>query len=286
MPDLKHADAGGRSIKVGVIADQTGPLSVMGLANANVARMVIGDLNAKGGLLGRHVELCLEDSETNDAVAAARAAKLVEHDRVDVVFGGIYSSTSQAIKQPVVVKGRRSTSIPSSTRDRSPIRSSSARVPVPAQQVDPFIPWLMRKTGAKKFYLPSADYIWPRVMNQRVREVVTAQGGSIVGEEYFPLDHSRLSRDRRAHRLDRGRRRLQHDRASRSRAVLRAAPRLRFHSPRRPARLHVLRRERLAMLPTAHADGLYSCLDYYQTVDDPFSRKLLAQYDALYPGQA
>ena len=62
--------------------------------------------------------------------------------------------------------------------------------PVPAQQVDPFIPWLMRKTGAKKFYLPSADYIWPHVMNQRVREVVTAHGGSIVGEEYFPLDHT------------------------------------------------------------------------------------------------
>ena len=32
----------GRPIKVGVIADQTGPLSFMGIANANVARMVIG----------------------------------------------------------------------------------------------------------------------------------------------------------------------------------------------------------------------------------------------------
>ena len=37
----------------GVIADQTGPLSFVGLANANVARMVIGDINARGGLLGR-----------------------------------------------------------------------------------------------------------------------------------------------------------------------------------------------------------------------------------------
>ena len=60
---------------------------------------------------------------------------------------------------------------------------------MPAQQVEPFIPWLMQQTGAKTFYLPSADYIWPHVMNERVREVVTANGGSIVGEEYFPLDH-------------------------------------------------------------------------------------------------
>ena len=33
--------------------------------------------------------------------------------------------------------------------------------PVPAQQLDPFIPWLMRQTGAGKFYMRSADYIWP-----------------------------------------------------------------------------------------------------------------------------
>ena len=37
------------SIKVGVIADQTGPLSVMGIANANVARMVVDDINARVG---------------------------------------------------------------------------------------------------------------------------------------------------------------------------------------------------------------------------------------------
>jgi branched-chain amino acid transport system substrate-binding protein len=42
----------------------------------------------------------------------------------------------------------------------------------------------------------------------------------------------------------------------------------------------------LGAVPATHADGLYSCLDYYQTVSDPFSQKLLSQYDALYPGSA
>jgi ABC-type branched-subunit amino acid transport system substrate-binding protein len=42
----------------------------------------------------------------------------------------------------------------------------------------------------------------------------------------------------------------------------------------------------LNLVPPAHAEGLYSCLDYYQGIGDPFSQKLLAQYDALYPGQA
>jgi branched-chain amino acid transport system substrate-binding protein len=40
----------------------------------------------------------------------------------------------------------------------------------------------------------------------------------------------------------------------------------------------------LDLLPAAHVEGLYSCLDYYQTVSDPFSKELLNRYDGLYPG--
>src|SRR5690348_3388733 len=93
-------------IRLGVIAEQTGPLSFMGIADANVARMVVDDINASGGVLGRQLALCLEDGATMDSVAAAKATKLIEHDRVDVLFGGIYSSTRQAIKGPVKKSGK------------------------------------------------------------------------------------------------------------------------------------------------------------------------------------
>jgi ABC-type branched-subunit amino acid transport system substrate-binding protein len=80
-----------RSIKVGVVTDQTGALSFLGIANARVAKMVINDINAKGGLLGRQIDLYLEDSATTDSVAEAKATKLVQQDQVDVIFGGIYT---------------------------------------------------------------------------------------------------------------------------------------------------------------------------------------------------
>src|SRR5258707_4149959 len=181
---------GASNIKVGVIADQTGPLSFVGIANANVAKMVVNDINAKGGLLGRQIDLFLEDSATIDSVAEAKATKLVQHDQVDVIFGGIYSSTRQAIKGPAVVKGRKLYIYPEQYEGQESDPLIFCTGPVPAQQVDPLIPWLMRETGAKKFYLPSADYIWPHVLNKAVRKAVVANGGTIVGEEYFPLDHT------------------------------------------------------------------------------------------------
>src|SRR5947209_4081957 len=96
------ATAPGRPIRVGVIADLTGPLSFMGVSHANVARMVVDDINAAGGLLGQQVELYPEDSETVDSAAEACAAKLVQQAHVDVILGVIFSSTRQAIKGPAV----------------------------------------------------------------------------------------------------------------------------------------------------------------------------------------
>jgi ABC-type branched-subunit amino acid transport system substrate-binding protein len=276
----------GDPIKVGMIADLTGPLSFVGAANANVARMVVDNINVEGGLLGRRLELCLADSATDDGVAAAKAAKLVEQDQVDVVFGGIYSSTRQAIKGPAVTEGKTLYIYPEQYEGQESDPLIFCTGPVPAQQIDPFIPWLMQHTGAKTFYLPSADYIWPHVMNAHVREIATANGGAVVGEEYFPLDHTDYRET-----VDR---------------IISTGADVVFNTIVPPGltpffeQLHesgftsrggqlvctYFDENFLNMVPAAHAEGMYSCLDYYQAVDDPFSQRLLAKYDSLHPGDA
>ncbi|MFZ1879625.1 MAG: substrate-binding protein [Gaiellaceae bacterium] len=279
-------DHASEPIKVGVITDQSGPLSFMGVANANVARMVVDDWNAQGGLLDRPVELYLEDSETTDSAAATKAAKLVNEDHVDVILGGIYSSTRQAIKGPAVVDGRTLYIYPEQYEGQECDPLIFCTGPVPAQQIEPLIPWLMAETGARTFYFPSADYIWPHVLNEKVREVVAAGGGSIVGEEYFPLDHT----DYRA-TVDR---------------IISSGADVVFNTivpPGLSPFLELLHESGFAkrggsivctyfdenflnLVPAAHVEGLYSCLDYYENVDDPFSNALLAHYNELYPGDA
>ena len=114
-----------------------------------------------------------------------------------VQYGGIYSSTRQAIKGPAVVEGRKLYIYPEQYEGEECHPLIFCTGPVPAQQVDSMIPWLMQKTGAKKIYCPSADYIWPHTMNRKLREVATANGGAIVGEEYLPLDHTDYGARRR-----------------------------------------------------------------------------------------
>ncbi len=283
---MKESTSIVRSIKVGVIADQTGPLSFMGIANANLAKMVVNDINAKGGLLGRQIDLYLEDGATTDSVAEAKAAKLVQQDHVDVIFGGIYSSTRQAIKGPAVVKGKTLYIYPEQYEGQECDPLIFCTGPVPAQQVEPLIPWVMQQTGAKKFYLPSADYIWPHTLNKKVREVVTANGGTIIGEEYFPLDHT--------------------DYRETVEKIMSSGAEVVFNTIVPPGLTPFLEQlhnsgfakrgghlvctyfdeNLLNFVPAAHMEGLYSCLDFYQSVSDPFSKELINQYDKLYPGNA
>jgi branched-chain amino acid transport system substrate-binding protein len=123
-------------------------------------------------------------------------------------------------------------------------------------------------------------------LNRRVREVVSANGGTIVGEEYFPIDHM----DYRAT--------VEKITTSGAEVVFNTivppgvTPFFEqlYNSgfAQRGGRLVCTYFDEnfLNMVPAAHVEGLYSCLDYYETVGDGFSRKLLAQYDALYPGTA
>jgi len=273
-------------IKIGLIADKTGPLSFVGIANENVARMVVDDLNAAGGLLGRPIELIVEDSATIDAVAAAKAEKLVRHDNVDVILGGIYSSTRQAIKGPAVEKGGKLYIYPEQYEGQEAHPLIFCTGPVPAQQLEPMIPWLMQRTGARKFYLPSADYIWPRVMNRKVRELASANGGIIVGEEYNPLDHMDY-RDTVARITASGA-----DVVFNTIVPPAVAPFLaELHASgfkQRGGQLICTYFDEnfLNMVPAEHVEGLYGCLDYYQDVGDPFSRALLDRYNQKFPGSA
>jgi ABC-type branched-subunit amino acid transport system substrate-binding protein len=283
---MQPSTSSGGPIKVGVITDQTGPLSFMGIANANVARMVIDDINARGGLLGRQVDLYLEDSATTDSAAEAAATKLIREDHVDVILGGIYSSTRQAIKGPAVVEGRTLYIYPEQYEGQECDPLIFCTGPVPAQQIEPLIPWLMEQTGAKKFYLPSADYIWPHVLNEKVRQAVTAGGGAIVGEEYYALDHT--------------------DYRETVKRIMSSGAEVVFNTivpPGLPPFLEELHNAGfgsggghlvctyfdenfLNLVPAEHVEGLYSCLDYYEDISDPFSTALLARYNELFPGSA
>jgi ABC-type branched-subunit amino acid transport system substrate-binding protein len=268
-------------IKVGIATDLTGPISWGGIPNANVAKMVIDDMNASGGLLGRPLQMILEDTATNEQLAVTRVRKLVTQDKVDVVFGGITSSMRNAIKDTIVNRGRTLYIYPQLYEGLECTKYLYCTGPTPAQQCDTFIPWLI-KNGGKKFYLPSADYVWPHTLNRYARKVIVANGGEVVGEEYFPVDHNEYS--------------------ATVNKIMSSGVNVVFNTTIPPGVAAFFKQlyeagfskkggrlacvyydeNALNITPAHEIEGLASCLDYFKAVNDPFGNKVQEEYNKLY----
>ena len=245
-PDWANAAEG--PIKVGIATDLTGPIGYAGNADANVARMVVKEINDAGGLLGRPIELLIEDTASNKSVAVGNVRKLIQRDKVDMVLGGITSSMRNAIKDVIVARGKTLYIYPQLYEGKECTPYLFCTGPTPAQQCDEFIPWLI-KNGGKRFALPSANYVWPHTLNAYARKVIESNGGEVIFEEYYPLDQIDFV-DRQPHHLQQGGRGVQHRYSAWRWAFLQAALRGGLPQERRAVVLRLLRREHTQHQPS------------------------------------
>ncbi|MEM2703940.1 MAG: ABC transporter substrate-binding protein [Candidatus Bathyarchaeia archaeon] len=74
-------------IKIGVILPLTGAGARLGKEQLDGVMLAVDEINAMGGILGRRVEIFVEDDENNPEKTLSAAKKLVEFDKVDILTG-------------------------------------------------------------------------------------------------------------------------------------------------------------------------------------------------------
>ena len=95
------ASSAQQPIKIGMSMPQTGPLGAGGQAALVALRMWVEDVNAKGGLLNRKVELIVYDDQTNPANTPGIYTKLLDVDKVDLLIAP-YGTVPTAPIMPLV----------------------------------------------------------------------------------------------------------------------------------------------------------------------------------------
>lgn len=178
-------DAG--PIRIGVLTDMTGDFGVVGKANKAVADFTVDEINQEGGVLGRTVEIVLADSATDPAVGATVARRLVERDKVAMVFGGVASSMREAVKGIIAERGKTLYMYPTAYEGGACNDSVWCVGAVPNQQVDPLLEAVLDTPG-KTVFLVGSDYVFPHTVIERAAKKISELGGTVVGEEYIPLD--------------------------------------------------------------------------------------------------
>ena len=101
MPAIPRLARASAPIRIGLLAPLSGPLTRVGETNRNCAALAVDEINASGGLLGRPLELRVEDTEMSTAVALEKARQLFMGDEVVMITGMVLPSEREAALQEI-----------------------------------------------------------------------------------------------------------------------------------------------------------------------------------------
>ncbi len=172
-------------IKVGILHSLTGTIAIAEASVVDAEKMAIEEINKAGGVMGRPLEVIVEDGASDWPTFAEKARKLLERDKVAAIFG-CYTSASRKAVLPVMERYKGLLYYPTYYEglEQSPNIMYTAQEGT--QSAIASLDWLYKNKG-KTFYLIGSDYIWPRTMNKIANLHVKKIGGKIVGESYYPL---------------------------------------------------------------------------------------------------
>lgn len=183
---------GGSEVKVGILHSLSGTMSISEIAVKDAELLAIDEINEAGGLLGKKLVPVLEDGKSDWPTFAEKAKKLIDEDKVSVVFG-CWTSASRKAVLPVFEEKDHLLFYPVQYEGLEASKNIVYTGAAPNQQILPSVEWLLEQ-GKSKFFLLGSDYVFPRTANQVIRAKLTALGkGSVVAEEYTPLGHTEYS---------------------------------------------------------------------------------------------
>ena len=183
-------------MKIGSDNPLTGPLASLGKNELVGCQIAIDAINAKGGILGRPVELIVEDSSSGDAgTAVMKARKLIGRERVDFLLGNTNSALSLAMAEVSneqgilhIVPGGHTDAVTGASCHWNVFRVCST-----TQMEANAVAGALIKAYGKRIYYITFDYAFGHTLEAGLIKATTALGGSRAGGDLVPLGTSDYS---------------------------------------------------------------------------------------------
>jgi len=173
-----------RPIKVGLLHSRTGPMAISEQSMIDAEVLELERINARGGLLGRRVEWVIADGRSDWPTFAREARRLIETEKVSVIFG-CWTSASRKSVRPVVEEHDHLLFYPMAYEGLEESPNIVYTGAAPNQQIIPAVKWAFDHLKARSYFLVGSDYIWPHCCGAIIKDYVAAVGGRVVGEEYI-----------------------------------------------------------------------------------------------------
>ncbi len=177
---------------VGQLHSATGTMAISETGAIQAERLAIEQINAMGGVLGRKIKVIQEDGASDWPTFAEKAKKLLVNDRVATIFG-CWTSASRKAVLPVVEKENGLLYYPTFYEGLEQSKNVIYTGQEATQQILAGLDWVAKEKKAKSYFLVGSDYIWPRTSNKIARKhIENVIKGEVVGEEYYPLGNTQF----------------------------------------------------------------------------------------------
>ncbi len=189
---------GNCNVTVGILHSQTGTMAISEKTLVDTELMAIDEINAAGGVEvdGKkyQIKTIVEDGASKWPTFAEKSKKLIDQDKVPVVFGG-WTSASRKEMLPVYESKNAFLYYPIQYEGQECSKNIFYTGATPNQQSEPATKFMFEKSPAagKPFFLVGSDYVFPRTSNTITRSQVEQLGGDVVGEDYLPLGNTEVA---------------------------------------------------------------------------------------------
>lgn len=184
-----------QTVRLGLMAPLTGIVGFYGGEISMAGRIACDEVNEAGGVLGRPLELVIEDDGSLPPSAVEAAGRLLDRHRCVALIGNLLSNSRLAVAYQVA-EPRRIPYLNFSFYEGSILSHYYFHfAALPNQQIDLMIPYMRSRFGPRMFFAGN-NYEWPRGSIDAAKRALEQSGGEVVGEEYCPIDAGREDIDR------------------------------------------------------------------------------------------
>ncbi|HXD06433.1 MAG TPA: ABC transporter substrate-binding protein [Burkholderiaceae bacterium] len=177
------------TLRIGMVDPMTGVYAAVAQNEVTGARLAVQQINARGGILGRQIELLVEDSANDVGTGVQKARKLIERDQVSFLIGDVNSGIAQAIAQVSnekkvlhIVSGGHTDTITGRDCKWNVFRVCNTT----SMEANAVADLLFTKYG-KKWHFITPDYAFGHTLQQAAAADLKKLGGTITGNELTPL---------------------------------------------------------------------------------------------------
>ena len=177
------------TVKIGYVDPLTGVYAALAKNEVEGAKLAVEEINAKGGITGRQVELLVEDSANDAGTGVQKANKLIDGSHINVLFGDVNSSIALALAQTANQKGVLHI-VPGGHTDAVTGKSchwSTFRVCNTTRMETNAVGKAVADQYGKKWFFLTADYAFGHTLQEGMEASLKEVGGTVAGTALAPL---------------------------------------------------------------------------------------------------